>query len=216
MYKNIQNFHEFLENQLNSEQKEAVTQSKGSLLVVAGAGSGKTRVITARISHLILNEHTVPTSIVALTFTNKAAQEMQHRISQFLGKIPETPFIGTFHSFCLRFLKNHQEFLETPFFSILDEDDQQKLLTGIIKRNGLHKKVTAKQLSYHISLIKNQSINPEEHNALKAEEFMYQIYKAYEYEKRLSKALDFDDLLLETVKIFKNNGELLDSDSSIN
>lgn len=211
MNKKLLNFNEFLEQQLNTEQKQAVTQSTGALLVVAGAGSGKTRVITARIAHLILNNHAIPSAIIALTFTNKAAQEMQHRITQFLGNRPENPFIGTFHSFCLRFLKTHQEFLDTPFFSILDEDDQQKLLTGIIKRNGLQKKVTAKQLSYHISLIKNQSINPEEHNALRSEEFMYQVFKTYEQEKRMSKTLDFDDLLLETVKILKKNAPLLNS-----
>lgn len=210
MNKQIADFKTFFETQLNPEQQQAVTLADGSLLVVAGAGSGKTRVITARIAHLILNEQAAPSAIVALTFTNKAAQEMQHRITHFMGKIPEKPFIGTFHSFCLKFLKSHQTFLDTPFFTILDEDDQQKILTAIIKRNGLTKKVTAKQLSYHISLIKNQSINPEDSNSLRSEEFMFQVYKAYEQEKRLSKALDFDDLLLETVKILRKNTQLLE------
>lgn len=211
MNKNIQDFTEFLHNQLNEEQKQAVLLPSGPLLVVAGAGSGKTRVITARIANLILNQGAIPSAIIALTFTNKAAQEMQHRIAYFLGNVPEKPFIGTFHSYCLRFLKKYQEHLATPFFSILDEDDQQKIITGIIKRNGLAKKVTAKQLSYHISLIKNQSINPEETTELRHDHFMYEVFKAYEAEKRASKCLDFDDLMLETVKLLKKNKGLLAS-----
>ncbi len=211
MNKNIQDFTEFLHNQLNEEQKQAVLLPSGPLLVVAGAGSGKTRVITARIANLILNQGAIPSAIIALTFTNKAAQEMQHRIAYFLGNVPEKPFIGTFHSYCLRFLKKYQEHLTTPFFSILDEDDQQKIITGIIKRNGLTKKVTAKQLSYHISLMKNQSINPEETTELRHDHFMYEVFKAYEAEKRASKCLDFDDLMLEAVKLLKKNKGLLAS-----
>ncbi|HML19165.1 MAG TPA: UvrD-helicase domain-containing protein, partial [Candidatus Dependentiae bacterium] len=200
-----QEFAEFINTQLNPEQQQAVLIHSGPVLVVAGAGSGKTRVITARIANLILNENAIPTSIIALTFTNKAAQEMQHRITHFLGKLPEMPFIGTFHSYCLRFLKTHQEHLTIPFFSILDEDDQQKIISGIIKRNGLSKKVTAKQVSYQISLIKNQSINPEEMAEFRHDQFMYEIYQAYETEKRTSKCYDFDDLLLETVKLLRKN-----------
>ena len=100
-----QTFTDFLNTQLNPEQQQAVLFSSGPLLIIAGAGSGKTRVITSRIANLILNGGATPSSIVALTFTNKAAQEMSNRITRFLGKIPETPFIGTFHSYCVRFLK---------------------------------------------------------------------------------------------------------------
>lgn len=209
MHTSHQTFNDFLNNQLNPEQQQAVQFSEGPLLIIAGAGSGKTRVITSRIANLILNSGAFPTAIVALTFTNKAAHEMQNRIGKFLGKLPEMPFIGTFHSYCVRFLKAHQEFLDTPFFSILDEDDQQKILAGIIKRNAINKKITAKQLSYHISLIKNQSINPEAMSELANDHFLHEIYKAYEQEKRASKCLDFDDLLLETVKLLKKNTELL-------
>lgn len=200
-----QDFTGFINTQLNPEQQQAVLIHSGPVLVVAGAGSGKTRVITARIANLILNQGAIPSGIIALTFTNKAAQEMRHRITNFLGKLPEMPFIGTFHSYCLRFLKTHQEHLAIPFFSILDEDDQQKIINGVIKRNGLSKKVTAKQISYQISLIKNQSINPEETAELQHDQFMYEIYKAYEAEKRASKCYDFDDLLLETVKLLRKN-----------
>ena len=210
MKNSTQEFAEFLNSQLNPEQQQAVLMYSGPLLVVAGAGSGKTRVITARIANLILNQAAVPSTIIALTFTNKAAQEMRNRITGFLGKLPEMPFIGTFHSYCLRFLKTHQEYLTSPFFSILDEDDQQKILAGIIKKNGLSKKVTAKQLSYHISLIKNQSLNPEEMSEIKNDHFMHEVYRAYEQEKRASKCYDFDDLLLETAKLLKKNKDLLE------
>ena len=210
MHTMTQTFTDFLSTQLNPEQLQAVKFSDGPLLIIAGAGSGKTRVITSRITNLILNSGATPSSIVALTFTNKAAHEMSNRIAQMLGKRPDMPFIGTFHSYCVRFLKKHQELLDTPFFSILDEDDQQKILTAIIKRNALNKKVTARQLSYKISLIKNQSINPDDTNDFKQDHFLYDVYKAYEQEKRASKCLDFDDLLLETVKLLKKNKDLLE------
>ena len=156
MHTNKEQFTDFLNTQLNQEQRQAVQFSSGPILIIAGAGSGKTRVITSRIANLILNNGAAASGIIALTFTNKAAQEMQHRITNILGTMQEMPFLGTFHSYCVRFLKKHQELLAIPFFSILDEDDQQKILAGIIKRNALHKRVTAKQLSYQISRLKNQ------------------------------------------------------------
>lgn len=205
------NLHEFIEQNLNTEQRKAVLHSTGPLLVVAGAGSGKTRVITARIAHLVLSGQAQAHSIVALTFTNKAAQEMQHRIRKFLenSALVELPFIGTFHSFCLRFLKSHADKLPTPFASILDEDDQQKILNNIIKRNGLTKKISPKQLAYKISLVKNQSINPDQSSELTQDKLIYEIYRAYEHEKMVSRSLDFDDLLVTTVKLLKKDPELL-------
>ncbi len=198
-------FNNFLTTNLNKSQYEAVTHQKGSLLIVAGAGSGKTRVITARIAHLILNQNAFPSTIVALTFTNKAAMEMKERIEHFMNGNHELPFVGTFHSFCLRVLKRNSELLDNPFFSILDEDDQHKILQNIIAKSGLQKKVTAKQLSYQISQIKNQTINPESHDLFSLNPMIREIYHAYEQEKKASKCLDFDDLLLEVVKLFKKN-----------
>jgi len=191
-------FNDFLTTNLNSEQKKAVQHNDGALLVIAGAGSGKTRVITARITDLILNQGVSPHSIIALTFTNKAAKEMQERIAHFLGKHTELPFIGTFHSYCLRVLKQNRELLDTPFFSILDSDDQQKILSGIITRSGLQKEVTVKNLSYQISHIKNHATDQEHINTLYAVNPRLQsLFAAYEQEKKASKCLDFDDLLLE-------------------
>jgi DNA helicase-2/ATP-dependent DNA helicase PcrA len=204
-HEHINNFNTFIEKNLNNSQRTAVTHQKGSLLIVAGAGSGKTRVITTRIAHLILNQHAFPSTIVALTFTNKAALEMKERIEKFLNGHYDVPFVGTFHSFCLRLLKQNSELLDTPFFSILDEDDQHKILQGIIAKSGLQKKTTAKQLSYQISQIKNQTINPETHDLYALNPMIREIYFAYEQEKKASKCLDFDDLLLEVVKLFKKN-----------
>ena len=203
----LEQFNSFLKSNLNGAQYEAVTHGNGSLLIVAGAGSGKTRVITTRITHLILNQNAFPSSIVALTFTNKAAMEMKERIEHFLDRSHDLPFVGTFHSFCLRLLKKNSELLENPFFSILDEDDQHKILQDIISRSGLNKKITAKQLSYQISQIKNQTIDPINHDLYSLNPMVREIYAAYEQEKKASKCLDFDDLLLEMVKIFKKNPE---------
>lgn len=201
----ISQFNQFIETNLNPSQKEAVTHKSGSLLIVAGAGSGKTRVITTRITHLIMNEHVFPSGIVALTFTNKAALEMKERIEKFLDRKHELPFVGTFHSFCLRLLKQNGDLLEFPFISILDEDDQHKILQNIINAAGLQKKVTAKQLSYQISQLKNQTIEPSQHETLTLNPMVREAFAAYEKEKKASRCLDFDDLLLEVVKLFRKN-----------
>jgi len=198
---------EFIKKFLNKEQQKAVSAKEGVFLVVAGAGSGKTRVITTRIAHLIKNEEVAPLSILALTFTNKAAKEMRERIRQFIGHQTDLPFIGTFHAYCLRLLKQYAHLHNTPFLSILDEEDQHKLLNGIIHRNNLTKRTTAKKLSYQISQLKNSSIDPlsDVHHSSWNSSFMREVYLSYEREKRAQHSLDFDDLLLETVKLFKTN-----------
>ena len=204
---NTNTFKEFFTQQLNSAQQEAVTPKQGALLVIAGAGSGKTRVITARIAHLIINENVEPSAIIALTFTNKAANEMKERIARFLGNPNNMPFIGTFHSYCLRLLKTHGQYLDHPFLSILDEDDRDKLLSGIIQRSGLNKRITAKQLSYQISQIKNQMQDPLTAAGGLDPKLLTDLYNAYEKEKRLSQSLDFDDLLIEGLNLFKKHPE---------
>ncbi|MBN1549080.1 UvrD-helicase domain-containing protein [Candidatus Babeliales bacterium] len=201
-------FHEFFQTQLNQAQQKAVNHTKGSLLVTAGAGSGKTRIITARIVNLIMNEHIHPTAIVALTFTNKAAREMQERITNFLGKLPFMPFIGTFHSYCLYLLKRNAKLLPYETFSIMDADDQHKLLSKLIKRYSLGKQTTARKLAYHISTYKNSSHYEGNDPQTKIEPLVSQVYQAYEHEKELSKCFDFDDLLLETLKLFRKNPAL--------
>lgn len=196
-------FNSFLQDELNNAQREAVEYTDGPVLVVAGAGSGKTRVITARIAHLIINHNATPESIVALTFTNKAAKEMQERISNFLPEGTTMPFVGTFHAYCLQLLKKNQSHMDTPFVSILDADDQQKLIASILKHSGGQKTITPKQALYQISHIKNNLIHTSA-DALFSEQHpqLQELYHAYEQEKAASKCLDFDDLLLQGLKLF--------------
>ncbi len=192
-------FKKFFATQLNPAQQQAVTHEKGPLLVIAGAGSGKTRVITARIVHLITEQDVLPTSIIALTFTNKAAQEMRGRITNFLSDTPILPFIGTFHSYCLQLLKINAHYLPFSPFTIMDADDQLKLISSIVNRMHVGKKVSAKQIAYHISNIKNNAL--EKHN----DPLVRKVFEQYEAEKKASHCFDFDDLLLETLRVFKKH-----------
>ena len=207
--KPVQAFTEFVETQLNAEQKEAVFHDRGPILVIAGAGSGKTRLITSRISHLLLTKNALPTQIVALTFTNKAAQEMKERVIHFTTHQDMTPFIGTFHSYCLLLLKKDSKQLSFEQFSIMDEDDKRALLTKLLKKSPLHKKLTPQAASHLISHYKNQL--PGSSVALDfsfQNPSVFEIYKEYENEKKISKCLDFDDLLIETLNLFKKNPEI--------
>jgi DNA helicase II / ATP-dependent DNA helicase PcrA len=203
--KDTSSFNEFLTNNLNAQQRKGVIQKNGIFVVCAGAGSGKTRVITARITNLILNENVPPTAIVALTFTNKAAHEMKERVQSFLPPSLKAPYVGTFHAYCVRLLRTYQHLLPFQEFSILDEDDQKTLLQKIITTHGLQKKVSAKQISYAISNAKNGAIN----GIVDAHQFTdptaQQIFKLYEDEKKRARCFDFDDLLLETLLLFKKN-----------
>jgi len=195
----------FLKNELNPEQRKAVTQRDGIFLVLAGAGSGKTRVITARILHLIINEQIDPSTILALTFTNKAAKEMKERVDTFLPDMPIAPFIGTFHSYCLYLLRTYKNVLQIDSFSILDQDDKKLLLTNLIKKNNLEKRISARNLSYFISQHKNNRALSS--STIGQNLLMEDLYHAYEKEKTVSKCLDFDDLLLEVHKYLKTHKE---------
>lgn len=198
-------FKDFLQNELNTEQKKAVLHDTGSLLVIAGAGSGKTRVITSRITNLLLEKKIHPAQLIALTFTNKAAQEMKERIVTFLGTDQKTPFIGTFHSYCLYLLKTNRHILPFDTFSILDEDDKKALFTKLVKQSPLYKKVTPQSISYQVSKLKNQIADPRASFLdLIDNPQVREIVAAYEKEKQASKCFDFDDLLLEATKLFYN------------
>lgn len=199
-------FNNFLENSLNPSQQKAVHHESGAVLVVAGAGSGKTRVITARITNLIVNRGVPAQAIVALTFTNKAAAEMKERIASFLGHQGALPFVGTFHAYCVQLLKKYHEFLPHPFVSILDSDDKQKMIHSILQRNGLQKQFTAKNVTHMISQMKNH-IDEKSQPSMEylSHPMLTDIYNAYEAEKKASQCLDFDDLLLQALRLFKNN-----------
>ncbi|MCB9493221.1 MAG: UvrD-helicase domain-containing protein [Epsilonproteobacteria bacterium] len=199
------NFNTFLEADLNQPQRNAVTKTNGALMVISGAGSGKTRVITSRIAHLMLNEGVQPYQILALTFTNKAAGEMKERIASFLGTEKRMPFVGTFHSYCLLLLRLNKDLLPFKEFSIFDGDDQLELIKKIIKRNALNKYTTASQASYQISQFKNKQQNPDQ--AQWTQPWMRDLYLEYETEKNNAHCLDFDDLIIKTLGLFATNEE---------
>ncbi len=196
MHYNI-SFEHFLAHNLNPVQREAVTHTHGVLLVRAGAGSGKTRIITARMTYLITHAAVDPTQIVALTFTNKAAREMKERILHFLGSTTQLPYIGTFHSYCLRLLKNNPLYYN-PHFSILDDDDQHKILKHLLHKHQLEKKISVRQAAHALSQIKYNKSLTHDYS-------LQQLYLAYEQEKKISHTLDFDDLLLHTIQLFNNH-----------
>ncbi len=207
MFEHKLSFDTFVATQLNHEQKTAVQAKDGSFLVIAGAGSGKTRVITARITNLILNHQIEPSSIIALTFTNKAAQEMQHRIGQFLPNLRTKPTIATFHAYCLKLLKKNNFLNNMPDFTVIDAQDAQKLLQSIVKEKGLEKLFNVKQLISFFSNFKmNEVLKLDEPawNMHHAQQFI-ELYNAYEQQKRMSNYLDFDDLLYKTYELFVKN-----------
>lgn len=195
----------FITQELNENQQQAVTHDKGPLLVLAVAGSGKTRIITARIAYLLQERGVLPSEIIALTFTNKAAAEMRERITQFTGSSHNLPFIGTFHSYCLYLLKRNSHLLPYDTFSIIDEDDKRSILQGLLKKSPLYKKYTPQQFSYQISLFKNQLEGLDfDTSAFINNRILLELLIEYEKEKKSSKCFDFDDLLLEVARLFKN------------
>ncbi len=200
-------FTTFFKTQLNSKQQEAVEQRDGVLLVCAGAGSGKTRIITARIAHLILHHGIAPHEIVALTFTNKAAKEMKERVHTFLGDEYALPYVGTFHSYCLRLLKSHPQATKMEHFSLMDEQDQTKIIRALLQKNNITKKITPKQLLSFISRIKNSGTVPSFKDSYGEHKMFLELYHMYEEEKNKAHCLDFDDLLLITLELFSKNQE---------
>jgi DNA helicase-2/ATP-dependent DNA helicase PcrA len=204
----VNTFDELLKKNLNKPQKEAVVKENGSILVIAGAGSGKTRVITSRIAHLIIKQNATPESILALTFTNKAAEEMKARLTRLLGTTRRLsrrlsmPFVGTFHAYCLLLLRTNPTLLPFSDFSIIDENDQKALLKKLIKSNNLEKQVSVTQIKHQISKSKNQL---EGNTEIYKNPFFKEIFLAYETEKSQSHCFDFDDLLLTVLHIFQKN-----------
>lgn len=200
---------------LNPQQKEAVEHFKGPLLILAGAGSGKTRVLTHRIAYLIDHYDVNPYRILALTFTNKAAGEMRERVDQIVGFGAENIWVSTFHSTCVRILRRYIEVLGYKrSFTIYDADDQRALMREIIKYLDLDpKKYKERAFLNVISNAKDELIGPEDYAARAQGDGMREIYaRAYqEYEKRLhdANALDFDDLICKTIQMFQENRDIL-------
>ena len=202
---------------LNREQKEAVMETEGSLLLLAGAGSGKTRCITHRIAYLIDECGVKPWNILAITFTNKAAGEMRERVDKLVGFGADQVWVSTFHSLCVRILRRHIDRLGFENgFTIYDADDQKTVMKGICKRLNIDTKTYKERvLLGAISSAKDELISVREYELDAANDFGKAVYaKAYrEYQETLQKnnALDFDDLIVKTVELFKNCPEILDS-----
>jgi len=204
---------------LNPEQRAAVEATEGPLLILAGAGSGKTRVITSRIAWLIEEKGVAPDAILAMTFTNKAASEMGERVDRLLGHGSlAKPLIATFHSLCVRILRRDIEALKvggkglTRSFAIFDENDQQGIVKQIMKRMGLDtKQLTPRTVLGRISWAKNHMVDPQDYFLGSKDpnsERIAQIYKQYQTELGKNNAMDFDDLLLEAVRLLKVSREV--------
>lgn len=207
-------------DKLNSQQREAAEAVHGPVLILAGAGSGKTRVITFRIVHLIEGLGVQADSILAVTFTNKAAAEMVERVEHLLGgRLLGKPLISTFHSFCVRVLRRDIEALNVvpgsgykKDFAIYDDSDQQNVVKAVMKRLGIDdKQHKPSAVLSRISWAKNHMLDPQEIYLQSADPFnekVAHVYEVYRQELRKANALDFDDLLLETVRLLKSSVEV--------
>ena len=201
-------------NNLNDKQKEAVTYLNGPLLIVAGAGSGKTKVLTSRICHIILSKKADPSEILAVTFTNKAASEMRNRILFNLKKKNfGMPWVGTFHAICVKILRKHARAANLNYnFTILDQEDQKKLIKNICKSENIDtKKISPNFILNIIEKWKNKGWYPADVLLKKSERLEASFLKIYEiYQSKLLdlNACDFNDLILHCIKIFENNPDI--------
>jgi len=201
---------------LNSMQKEAVFTTEGPVLILAGAGSGKTRALTHRIAYLIQEKQVKPWNILAITFTNKAAGEMRDRVDELVGFGAENIWVATFHSTCVRILRRHAERIGyTNSFTIYDTDDQKTLMKQVLRKLDIDPKLyKEKAMLSQISAAKNELISPDEFYTRAAGDFrktrVADIYAEYQAQLKSNNALDFDDLLVKTVELFRHNSELLE------
>ena len=207
-------FKERLIQGMNPRQKEAVETTQGPLLLMAGAGSGKTRVLTHRVAYLIEECGVNPWNILAITFTNKAAREMKERVAQLLGDKAEAVWVSTFHSMCVRILRREVEAIGyTRNFTILDSSEQISLLKRIIKELNLDpKKYEARGILSAISNAKNAMQTADDYSQLAGnfyEEIVAKCYQRYQNELRQNQCMDFDDLIMNTIELFRQVPEVL-------
>src|SRR5437868_11283 len=204
---------------VNQQQREAVTETDGPILILAGAGSGKTRVITYRIAYLIAEKGVAPHNILAVTFTNKAAEEMRERVTRLLSgqRIPSAPLISTFHSLCVRILRQHIEALKegyTRSFTIYDQDDSVRLVKACIKDLGYdEKQLGQRAVQAAISHAKNRGEDAESYAARveygdEKRAAIARVFRLYQERLVNNNALDFDDLLIKTVQLLRRVAEV--------
>ncbi|MDH4292052.1 MAG: UvrD-helicase domain-containing protein, partial [Dehalococcoidia bacterium] len=199
---------------LNPAQREAVEAIKGPVLILAGPGSGKTRVITHRVAYLVKLCGVSPHHIMAVTFTNKAAREMRERLEQLLGQAVEALTLGTFHAICARILRREGKAIRLESsFVIYDEDDQLRLVKQVLEELALDPKQYAPQaLRSAIEAAKSHLISPEEYAKRVGsyfEEIVHRVYQRYQQLLSQGQAVDFDDLLMKTVQIFRDHPKIL-------
>lgn len=201
---------------LNTPQREAVFHTDGPLLILAGAGSGKTRVLTHRIAYLIAEKDINPWNILAITFTNKAAQEMRERVDQITGEMGSSIWVSTFHSTCVRILRRYIDRLGYDTnFTIYDTDDQKTLMKEVCRKLDIDtKKYKERSLLAQISHAKDELITPDEMLMNAGADFnqkkVAEVYREYQSALRRNNALDFDDLIVKTVELFQNCGDVLE------
>ena len=195
---------------LNPAQRRAVTHSGSPLLIIAGAGSGKTRVLTRRIAHLIATRRARPGEILAITFTNKAAAEMRERVAALIGPVGERMWVSTFHSACVRILRREHEAAGLrSTFSIYDAADSTRLVTLVVRELGIDsKRFTPKAFAHRISDLKNELVTPEDfaERAVTSNPFerhLVEVYRAYQARLGAANALDFDDLIMRAVRLLQ-------------
>lgn len=198
---------------LNPQQREAVESTEGPVLVLAGAGTGKTRVLTSRIAYILQTGLARTYEILAVTFTNKAAQEMRHRVEGFLTHSIDGMWLGTFHAISVRILRRHAELigLESSF-TILDSDDQIRLIKQILEAEGVDdKKTTAKMVASVISRWKDRALTPEKvsYAESRGQDMLIDIYRTYQSRLKTLNACDFGDLLMHCLTLFQNHPDVL-------
>ena len=200
---------------LNDCQREAVITTEGPLLVLAGAGSGKTRVLVHRIAYLIEECGVSPWNILAITFTNKAAGEMRKRVDDMVGDGADGVWVSTFHSMCVRILRRHIDLIGFDnSFTIYDADDQKTVVKAIMKKLNIDtKEIKERTIIGAISSAKDELVEPEEY-AVNAggnykQEIIANVYTEYQNTLHKNNALDFDDLIVKTIELFKACPEVL-------
>ena len=202
---------------LNTQQRQAVMHTEGPLLLLAGAGSGKTRVVTNRIAYLIEEKNVNPWNIMAITFTNKAAAEMRERVDDLVGFGSESIWVATFHSTCVRILRRHIDRIDYDNnFTIYDTDDQKNIMKDVRKRLNIDaKQMSERALLSIVSSCKNDNVSPEEFRQSINGDFtktkLASVYEEYQKELKKNNALDFDDLLVKTVELFRACPDVLDN-----
>lgn len=202
---------------LNDKQREAAMHFTGPLIIIAGAGSGKTRTLTQRIAYLIEHHGVMPWNILAVTFTNKAANEMKERVKELLAgnQSQGEPTVGTFHSTCVKILRKNIHLIDYENnFTIYDGADQQILMKRIMEELHIDpKQINPRALLSHISAAKSELIHPDQYQSMVSNYFterVAEVYKPYQASLKMNNAMDFDDLLVKTVELFKNNPDVLD------